>query len=300
MGRRTAVTLVEVLVVIGILGALVGLLLPAVQKVRAAAARTRCQNNLKQIALAAQSWHAAHGRLPKGHHVSEGGKPDPLAHASYLVPLLPLVEQEALWQTGLAARAVSPSPHRNPPHTPLATVVAGFACPADARIATPQLGQVNQYLVAFTSYLGLAGTTTAKIDGVLYADSNTRLSEVTDGTSNTLLLGERPPSADFQFGWWYAGVGADHRGSLEHVIGVREPNTLTYTRAALCDPAVYPFKPAGGFDDPCGVFHLWSPHPGGANVAFCDGSVRLLPYSADALLPALATRAGGEVAVLPD
>jgi prepilin-type processing-associated H-X9-DG protein len=61
-----------------------------------------------------------------------------------------------------------------------------------------------------------------------------------------------------------------------------------------CGPGEYPFRPAGGTDDPCGVFHFWSLHPGGANFAFCDGSVRLLPYAAAGLLPALATRAGGE------
>jgi prepilin-type processing-associated H-X9-DG protein len=60
-----------------------------------------------------------------------------------------------------------------------------------------------------------------------------------------------------------------------------------------------PFRPSR-FDDPCGMFHFWSPHPGGANFAFCDGSVRFLAYSANDVLPALATRAGGEPVAVPE
>jgi prepilin-type N-terminal cleavage/methylation domain-containing protein/prepilin-type processing-associated H-X9-DG protein len=297
MLRRRAFTLVELLVAVAVIGVLAGLVLSGVQKVRAAAARTRCQNNLKQIALALQNYHAAHGRLPPGHFAVPSNKPELLYAASYLVPLLPFVEQDALYRVGMEARKVAPLPFANPPHTPLATVVPTFACPADGRIATPQVSEIERLLVAFTSYLGASGTATTRKDGVLYADSRTRLADVTDGTSSTLLLGERPPSADFQWGWWYAGMGADGSGSLEHVLGVREANTLRHTVAAVaCGPGEYPFRPAGGFDDPCGVFHFWSPHSGGANFAFADGSVRLLPYTADAILPALATRAGGESA----
>jgi prepilin-type processing-associated H-X9-DG protein len=84
------------------------------------------------------------------------------------------------------------------------------------------------------------------------------------------------------------------------VLGVREPNLLLVTVGSPCGPGRYPFTAAAGFNDPCGVFHFWSPHPGGANFAFADGSVRVLRYSADPILPALATRAGGEAVSLPD
>ena len=67
-----------------------------------------------------------------------------------------------------------------------------------------------------------------------------------------------------------------------------------------CGPGRYPFAPASGLDDPCGMFHFWSPHPGGANFVFADGSVRFLAYSADPVMPALASRAGGEAIGLPD
>ena len=111
---------------------------------------------------------------------------------------------------------------------------------------------------------------------------------------------ERPPSADFQFGWWYAGTGQRFTGSADVVLGVREPNLQPVTVGSPCGPGSYPFAPARGFDDPCGMFHFWSPHPGGANFLFADGSVRFLKYSADPILPALATRAGNEAVAVPD
>jgi prepilin-type processing-associated H-X9-DG protein len=84
------------------------------------------------------------------------------------------------------------------------------------------------------------------------------------------------------------------------VLSVREPNLQPIVSGSPCGPGQYPFRPANGFDDPCGMFHFWSPHPGGANFAFCDGSVRFLAYSADRIMPALATRAGGEAVSVPD
>jgi prepilin-type processing-associated H-X9-DG protein len=152
-----------------------------------------------------------------------------------------------------------------------------------------------QTLVAVTSYLGVSGReSVADRSGMLFQDSATRLLDATDGTSNTLLLGERPPSADFQFGWWYAGTGQKLSGSADLVLGVREPNLQPIVSGSACGPGNYPFQAARGFDDPCGTFHFWSPHPGGSNFAMADGSVRFLRYSADPIMPALATRDGDE------
>ena len=128
----------------------------------------------------------------------------------------------------------------------------------------------------------------------------TRMSSITDGTSHTLLVGERPPSADLQFGWWYAGIGQRFTGSADHVLGVREPNLQPVMVGSACGPGNYPYTSALGFDDPCEMFHFWSPHPGGANFALADGSVRFLRYAADPILPALASRAGGEAVAVPD
>ena len=122
---------------------------------------------------------------------------------------------------------------------------------------------------------------------------------IADGTSNTLMLGERPPSADFQFGWWYTGVGQRGTGSADLILGVREANLQPIVSGSTCGPGNYPFKPSR-FDDACGMFHYWSLHIGGANFAFADGSVHFLRYASNDILPALASRAGGEEVVLPD
>jgi prepilin-type processing-associated H-X9-DG protein len=113
------------------------------------------------------------------------------------------------------------------------------------------------------------------------------------------VAGERPPSADFWYGWWYAGFGQAGTGSGDMLLGVRERNRGGYIYTYFCAPGPYSFSP-GRFDNQCDLFHFWSPHPGGAHFLFGDGSARFLGYAADPILPALATRAGGEVAALPD
>jgi hypothetical protein len=118
------------------------------------------------------------------------------------------------------------------------------------------------------------------------------MNDVVDGSSNTLLLGERPPSPDFRYGWWYAGVGQRLTGSADIILGVREQNIMLISNGS-CPPGAYTFA-QGTIDEPCDMFHYWSLHPGGANFLVCDASVRFLPYTADPLMPALATRAGGE------
>src|SRR5262249_30810637 len=127
-----------------------------------------------------------------------------------------------------------------------------------------------------------------------------RLTDIKDGTSNTLLIGERPPSADYLFGWWFAGGGYDgYCKAGDNYMGVRDTpylNGLTDTNGApvKCPMSKLNYQP-GKITDLCDQLHFWSLHPGGANWAMADGSVRFLPYAADPLLPALATRNGGEV-----
>jgi prepilin-type processing-associated H-X9-DG protein len=152
------------------------------------------------------------------------------------------------------------------------------------------------YRIALSSYLGVEGANFIRLDGVLYVDSRVRFADVTDGLSQTAAVGERPPGHDMWHGWWYAGVGQNGTGSVDAVLGVREWNISVDTQ---CPLGPYQFKD-GRIDDRCAVFHFWSPHPGGANFLFADGSVRFLSYSADAVLPALASRAGGESVAVPD
>ncbi len=291
---RSGFTLIELLVVIAIIGVLIGLLLSAVQNVRGAAARLNCQNNLRQCALALHQVHDTRQTLPPGHRSLTNR--DFMPFSGWTMDCLPFLEQQPLADQARRAYRTLPLPFSNPPH-PRDTVVKMFTCPSDSRVATSQTSLITKSVVAFTSFLGVSGKVTSDKSGVLFQDSRISLLGITDGTSNTLMLGERPPSTDFQYGWWYAGVGQRLTGSADLILGVREPNLLPIMSGSPCGPGNYPFKPSR-FDDQCGMFHFWSPHSGGANFAFADGSVRFIRYEANDIMPALATRAGGEIVSL--
>jgi prepilin-type N-terminal cleavage/methylation domain-containing protein/prepilin-type processing-associated H-X9-DG protein len=293
--RDRAFTLVELLIVLAIIGTLIGLLLPAVQRIRDAAARTQCANNLRQIALAVHNHNDTVGSLPAGMRYRNGR--DPYFLMSWLTQLLPFVEQDNLWRGTQAAYSQSTWPLNNPPHVGLATVLPLFVCPSDSLARDVAEAQREHISVAFTSYLGVEGRDLTTLDGVLFRDSRVRFTDITDGTSQTLLAGERPPSPDFQFGWWYAGAGQRFTGSADMILGVQERNVLPYAMVP-CPQGVYTYGP-GSIRNQCDMFHFWSFHVGGANFAFADGSVHFLPYSAVSVLPALASRSGGEVVTLP-
>jgi prepilin-type N-terminal cleavage/methylation domain-containing protein/prepilin-type processing-associated H-X9-DG protein len=293
---RRGFTLVELLVVIAIIGVLTALILPAVQKIRAAAARTECSNHLRQIGLAAHHYHDQARQLPSGTYFQRGKSPYRLS--SWMTHLLPFIEQEALWQRTLQAYRLDRNFLHNPPHVGLATLVPLFACPSDDRAWQIQYAPRDNVNVALTSYLGVIGKDLTTNDGVLYRDSKIRFSDITDGTSNTLLAGERPPSADFQFGWWYAGAGQRFTGSADMVLGVEEQNKFPIVKGG-CPPGSYKFAP-GTIGNQCDMFHFWSLHSGGAHFLFADGSVHFLAYSAAPIMPALASRAGGEAVPVPE
>jgi prepilin-type N-terminal cleavage/methylation domain-containing protein/prepilin-type processing-associated H-X9-DG protein len=291
--RRSAFTLVELLVAVAIAAVLAGLTLSAVQAARAAALRSQCQNQLRQLGHACLLYHDQHGSLPRGFNSGASPARDPHLYQSWHAKILPYLEQEALARSIDQAYRLDPVPFHNPPHVHFPTPVRVFGCLSDPRTAGPQWDAVVQKYVSLTSYLGVSGTDYASRDGVLFMDSNTRMADVTDGTSNTLLVGERPPGPDYDFGWWYAGLGQLGTGSADMILGAREQNLLDPGQSP-CVGGAYWFRPST-FADPCGIFHFWSPHAGGANFGFADGSVRFLGYSASSVLPALATRAGGEV-----
>jgi hypothetical protein len=293
---RAAFTLIELLVIIAIVAILLGLIVAAVQKARESASRAQCTNNLRQLGLALHQHHDSREMFPPGMRYRNGG--DPYKMMSWLTQVLPYLEQQELWAISERAYRQSSSPFANPPHVGLATVMGGFACPSDSRAASVQIAARDGFSIALTSYLGVEGKNVYSQDGILFRDSRVGIRDITDGTSQTLLVGERPPSADFQFGWWYAGAGQQFTGSADMVLGVQEQNIVNYGFAP-CRRGAYEYGP-GQINDQCDMFHFWSVHPGGANFMCADGSVHFLTYSAAPLLPALASRAGGEITGIPD
>jgi prepilin-type processing-associated H-X9-DG protein len=285
--RRIALTLVENLVAIATIGILIGLIAPAVQRARASAQQYDCANRLRQVGLALAMYHGTHGSFPAGMSLvlDSGDYP----YLGWNARILPFLEQETLWGQVQAAFASDVDFLHVPPHVNRGTVVKSFTCPADDRSAAAY--NAPGVTVAFTAYLGVEGTDQYQHDGILYCDSQVRMGDIADGTSNTLLVGERPASTDYVFGWWYAGWGQDKDGSAEMVLGVRE--LFTCQAVYNCNSQSSHFQ-AGSYANQCDYLHFWSLHPGGANFLFADGAVHFLGYESDSILPALATRSGGE------
>jgi prepilin-type N-terminal cleavage/methylation domain-containing protein/prepilin-type processing-associated H-X9-DG protein len=304
---RTAFTLVELLVVLAIIGILIALLLPAVMRVREASARAGCGNNLRQLALATYSFQDARGRLPFGQFLGPyGAGPDSSAW-SWLAEVLPYIEQNNLYQQGgIPSRSLRGSGI-------LDDRVPIFFCPSDnADLAgvTTSAGNLEGIPVGLTNYKGVSGSNwgadfqdrivllktdwrhqgvngscdgLANGDGMLFRSDWTRrlrLSDVTDGTSNTFMIGEDVPAMNWWVSWPYSNNA--------------------YGTCAI-PPNVRP--PGGGQYDPNHWQNTWSfrsRHPGGVDFALADGSVHFIPDSIDLeVYRALATISGGEVVSPP-
>ncbi len=307
MSHRRGFTLIELLVVIAIIAILIGLLLPAVQKVRSAAARLQCQNNLKQMALACHTFHDANQRFPIA---VDRGNLSPVWQG-WIGQILPYVEQENL------AKELTDTTTNATART---RAVALVSCPSDPRGPVPVMNGTAIYswttgYVAITGldrwgkgYPGNAaspicapaeGIIQGKWDGTTIRPVFVNMVAISDGTSNTLLIGEQPPESGT------TSNVVNYWNSLNHdsIMGVANQSKLRETETATArfqndggPPCITPayFGP-GDLNNKCHFNHLWSFHTGGGNFAFADGSVRFLPYSASQMLVPLATRAGGEV-----
>lgn len=315
-------TLVELLVVIAIIGILVALLLPAIQAAREAARRTQCGNNLKQQSLGLHSFHDTYRRFPSAHQVmpnpycttyacepppggldAASGYPVEGPFWSWTMRIAPFIEMNSVYESVDLHAWPWWQPHSDGTD-PNGHVCETFVCPSDARGGIQT--RFSGHTVALTSYLGVSGRNQFKEadgqDGILYVNSSVTMGAIVDGTSNTLMVGERPPSTSRQYGWQWAGAGdVPHFGATDVVLGVLE---------RPIEPAASPdFFRNGTINDPMDIhrYHFWSLHPGGALWALADGSVRFIGYSAGgpenmsspSIVEAMATRASGEVAHVP-
>jgi prepilin-type N-terminal cleavage/methylation domain-containing protein len=292
MKRRLGYTLIETLVVVAIVAILIALILVGVQRVRASSTKVDCLNRIRQLALACQNYAGDRGALPPGCDIKDGKAKMP--YSGYQLHLLPYIERNELYRQAVEDYAKTPWQTSPISHRAFAEVVPAFICPADSRIRKKIWVERYSYFAAMTSYVGVCGKDCVVRfpNGLLFTDSQVRLNQVTDGLSNTLLLGERPPESNFVHGWWYAGIGQEDSGSVDMILGVQEYN---FVEDSKCPKGKrYEFGP-GKVDDSCSVFHFWSQHTGeGGHFAMGDGSARFIGYSGKATMPALASRAGND------
>lgn len=286
--RRRGFTLIELLVVIAIIAILIALLLPAVQQAREAARRTQCKNNLKQIGLALHNYHDTVLVFPMGQTQYSGGG---AYRIGYFQPLFPYMDQASLFNL-LAAWMVANPTNQVYNFVPQnATVIPGGMCPSDP--ANPRTGDEGFHV----NYLPCSGSTDqsgtfssipSSANGVMYAVSSTRIRDLTDGTSNTIMAGEIILSPD----------KTDRRGRIYNaydgnvlVSTLYPPNTPVGDKELACTSGTY--TPCNGAGN--NILSFRSMHVGGAHVVMGDGAVRFVSNNiSNVIFNALGTRAGGE------
>jgi prepilin-type N-terminal cleavage/methylation domain-containing protein/prepilin-type processing-associated H-X9-DG protein len=300
---RRGFTLIELLVALAILTLLLALTFAGIQKSRAVAARVSCQNNLRQLAVASQSHHAQLGHFPLGVSFPKSK----LAHpyfprntpgVSWTKQLLGYIEYAPLSQQVDSLYTNDPV-MADPKHLQYAGIsIKTYRCPADSRSmgeAVVPEGFIAQPTLpppwALTNYLGVMGTTDN--NGLMCYNLRVTSTDVKDGTSNTLIFGERPTPPNGEDAAWYNAWGHLHTMDSQLL-----PVSVTYANrvpsGVTCPKTEIDVFQAGRYDTGCNNYHFWSLHTGGAHFAFADGSVRFLSYAAVRILPAAATRNGGE------
>ncbi|HMP01129.1 MAG TPA: DUF1559 domain-containing protein [Gemmatales bacterium] len=267
--------------------------MPAIQRIRGLADRTACQSQMRQIVTAAHVFHHDHGTLPP----TTRGSDLVNSRLSWMVHLLPYIEQRPAYFTALQDLETLPDFRELTQHRGHQTVMKLYVCPGDPRLAVVLADSYGD-LGSFTSYIACVGLRAGPSPRLVRGAIGRRLEEITDGVSYTILIGERPPPASLIAGWWYPNIQfwlQPRRGpNNEFIFGV----TPYHDPTPDCAVTPHVFGP-GRLLNPCDRFHYWSLHGGGANFAFADGSVRFFAYSAGSdLIRAMLTINGGEQVTL--
>ncbi len=314
--RNRGFTLIELLVVIAIIAVLIALLLPAVQQAREAARRTQCKNNLKQLVLAIHNYHDTMNIMPIGaitNAIGSGWNPAANAKAgcesTWAIMILPYLEQAPLYNLISSANTISTDviPQSTQALSDATNKSIGaFACPTDPNSGkkTAQWGLSDYNDGICINYAGSCGNTPftsatwnspSSNQGIFYPLSNTRMGDVTDGTSNTFLLGEHLLVADAGERDWH---GRMYRGSWQGVLfhSSAPPNTTSVDVMIRCQPS----SPVGLV--PCTngagsnlVMFSRSLHTGGAHFGLADGQIRFISNNISTqTFQALGTRNGAE------
>jgi prepilin-type N-terminal cleavage/methylation domain-containing protein len=301
MKKRNAMTLIEVLVVLVILAILLGLLLGVLQRVRDAAARAQCAFQLREIGLACQMHHDTHGSFPSGYRDCRCSDPMMTSPGwGWAAQLLPYLEQQALFDQIVFHRPIEDSANQ----ARLAPVRL-YLCPADSDVpqSFPITDATGQFITeaAPISYAACLGS--GELDeipgpkeGVFYRNSHIRIDQITDGTSSTILIGDRA--------WSHAmapWAGAVNRGFVRGGPrnAWRNSPDAAYPAPNFCCVQANAINAVNDSDGSLDEF--FSGHWGGINALFADGGVRFVHQEINrTVLMALGTRAGGEVVNEPD
>lgn len=282
--RRSAFTLIELLVVIAIIAVLIGLLLPAVQKVREAASRLKCKNNLKQIGLALHNYHDRMGAFPPGYASAVGpGNTDLGPGWGWATFLLDDLEQGNVRRLIDTNLGIGDLVHAGPRTQTLSI----FLCPSDTTIGTFTTLTVP-VTVAHANYVGVFGTNDIATDpgvgnGTFFRNSRIRFADITDGLSSTYIIGER--SSDIALATWTGAIPGAEVPLRRDPTQVEEHFLLVLGRGDHL-----PNSPSSHIDD------FYSRHVQGLNCLFGDGSVHSISNTVNPNVWAgIQTRSGGEV-----
>ena len=297
LAPRAAFTIVELLVVITVIGILVSILIPAVQAARDSARRTQCASNQKQVGLALSHYHSQRNAFPPGYTSTVSSTGEETGPGwGWMAITLPFIEETQLWST-----IDFQQPIESPANGASKRLVSSLLCPANelrrptwpAEVRDAAGNPMSQICrVAFCAYVGMQGSTDVDpaSDGILYRNSHVRDRDIIDGTSQTIIVGERAyrlGDATWVGAVTKASMFPDKYDAKLAVPHLKPSSAMVLSHAGLGN---------GPNGVACEINQFYSLHGDGVNYIFADGHVVFLPGDVDyRVYRAMSTRAGGEL-----